>query len=212
MFDPLQIPNVWRAQTLAPETSLTATGFATLDAALGGGWPQPAMIEMLTDVYGIGELQLILPLLRASVLPATSAPPLIAWINPPYEPNAVALAQQALLDRPHWLITTASVRDALWSTEQALKAGACAAVLVWVASITTPSLRRLKLAMVTGHTSLVLYRPTAAASESSPAQVRLMLIPRGSRLGVRVLKARSRKPTELTLDVDPLRLQAGGTP
>lgn len=211
MFDPLQIPNVWRAQSLAPETSLKPTGFAALDAALGGGWPQPAMIEMLTDVYGIGELQLILPLLRASV-PTTSAAPLIAWINPPYEPNAVALAQQALLDRPHWLITTSSTRDALWSMEQALKAGACAAVLAWVAAITVPNLRRLKLAMVTGHTSLVLYRSTAAASESSPAHVRLMLIPRGSRLDVRVLKARGRRPSNFTLDVNPLRLHAGDTP
>jgi cell division inhibitor SulA/protein ImuA len=211
MFDPLQIPNVWRAQSLAPETSLKATGFAALDAALGGGWPQPAMIEMLTDFYGIGELQLILPLLRASVVPATPAPPVIAWINPPYEPNAVALAQQALLDRPHWLITTASNKDALWSMEQALKAGACAAVLAWVSSITTPSLRRLKLAMVTGNTSIVVYRSTAAASEPSPAHVRLLLIPRGSQLGVRVLKVRSRQPTELTLNVDPLRLQGGNT-
>jgi hypothetical protein len=211
MFDPLQIPNVWRAQSLAPEASLKATGFAALDAALGGGWPQPAMIEMLTDVYGIGELQLILPLLRTSVLPATQALPIIVWINPPYEPNAVALAQQALLDRPHWLITTASTQDALWSMEQALKAGTCAAVLAWVSSITTPSLRRLKLAMATGNTSIVLYRSTAAASEPSPAHVRLLLISRGVQLGVRVLKARSRQPTELTLDVDPLRWQGGNT-
>lgn len=212
MFDPLQIPNVWRAQSLAPETSSRTTGFAALDQALGGGWPQPAMIEMLTDVYGIGELQLVLPLLRTCVGPATSAPPLVAWVNPPYEPNAVALAQQALLDRPHWLITTTSAKDALWSIEQALKAGACTAVLAWMSSITTPSLRRLKLAMVTGHTSIVLYRSTAAASEPSPAHVRLMLIPSGSQLRVRVLKARSRQPTELTLDVDPLRFQGGDTP
>lgn len=212
MFDPLQIPNVWRAQSLATETSLTPTGFDALDTALGGGWPQPAMIEMLTDVYGIGELQLILPLLRASMLPATSPPPLIAWVNPPYEPNAVALAQQGLLDRPHWLITTSCTRDALWSVEQALKAGACTAVLAWVTALTVPNLRRLKLAMVTGHTSLVLYRSTAAAAESSPAHIRLLLIPRGSRLNVRVLKARGRQPIEVTVDVDPLRLHAGGTP
>jgi hypothetical protein len=212
MFDPLQIPNVWRAQSLAPETSLTPTGFAGLDQALGGGWPQPAMIEMLTDVYGIGELQLILSLLRTSGVAATAAPPLIAWINPPYEPNAIALAQQALLDRPHWLITTTSTRDALWSVEQALKTGACAAVLAWVASITVPSLRRLKLAMITGRTSLVLYRSTAAATDSSPAHIRLMLIPRGAHLGVRVLKARGRRPVDVTLTVDPLSLQGGVTP
>jgi len=211
MFDPLQIPNVWRAQSLAPEASLTTTGFAALDEALGGGWPKAAMIELLTDVYGIGELQLILMLLRAPVPPDMPAP-VIAWINPPYEPSAVALAQQGLLDRPHWLITTTSTQDALWSMEQTLKAGACAAVLAWVSSITTASLRRLKLATATGQTCAVLFRPSAASTEPSPAHIRLMLVPRGPRLGVRVLKARSRKPTELTLDVDPLRLQAGGKP
>jgi protein ImuA len=210
MFDPLQIPNVWRAKSLAPEASVTPTGFAALDDALGGGWPQPAMIEMLTDVYGIGELQLILPLLRSSIVPATAVKPVIAWIDPPYEPNAIALAQQGLLDRPHWLITTAASKDALWSMEQALKAGACAAVLAWITSITTASLRRLKLAVMTGQTCAVLYRSSAAATAPSPAHVRLMLMPRGSRLGVRVLKARSRQPTELTLDVDPLRLHVGG--
>jgi protein ImuA len=211
MFDPLQIPNVWQAQSIAPESSFIATGFTALDEALGGGWPQPAMIELLTDVYGIGELQLILPLLRTLVRPGT-APPVIAWINPPHEPNAVALAQRGLLDRPHWLITTTSSKDALWSMEQALKSGACAAVLAWVPSITTASLRRLKLAVAAGQTFAVLYRSSSAATEPSPAHVRLMLIPRGSRLEIRVLKARSRKPTDLTLDVDPLDLHAGGKP
>ena len=207
MFDPLQIPNVWRAQSLARDASVTSTGFAALDEALGGGWPQPAMIEILTDVYGIGELQLILPLLRT-----TLAPPLIVWIDPPHEPNAVAFAQCGLLDRPHWLITTASPQDALWSMEQALKAGACAAVLAWISSITTASLRRLKLATASGQTYALLFRSSSATNEPSPAHVRLMLTPNGSRLGIRVLKARGRKPTDLTLDVDPLRLHAGGKP
>ena len=31
-----------------------------------GGWPQPALIEVLVDVYGIGEVQVLVPLLRAS--------------------------------------------------------------------------------------------------------------------------------------------------
>jgi hypothetical protein len=212
MFDPLQIPNVWRAQSLAPAASVTATGFAALDEALGGGWPQPAMIEILTDVYGVGELQLILPLLRTSAHSGTHAPGVIAWINPPYEPNAVALAQHDLLDRPHWLISTSSPRDALWSMEQALKSGACAAVLAWIPSITAASLRRVKLAVATGQTCAVLYRSSAAATQPSPAHVRLMLMPRKSRLGVRVLKARSRPPIDLTLDVNPLRLHTGGKP
>src|SRR5688572_4505042 len=102
MFDPLQIPNVWRAQSLASRASVVPTGFDSLDAALGGGWPTPALLEILTDVHGIGELQLILPLLR-TLTRRPPSPALIAWLNPPYEPNAVALAQHGFAHCQHWL-------------------------------------------------------------------------------------------------------------
>jgi protein ImuA len=119
MFDPLQIPNVWRAQSIHPHASLEPTGFDALDAALGGGWPAPAFIEILTDVYGIGEIQVILPLLR-SLMKRAPAPPLIVWLNPPHQPNAVALAQHGLMDGHHWLAMNLSPRDTLWSMERAL--------------------------------------------------------------------------------------------
>lgn len=209
MFDPLHIPNVWRAKSLAAAACVESTGFDALDVALGGGWPKPAMIELLTDVYGIGELQLILPLLRALQAHAQT-PALIAWLNPPYEPNAVALAQQRLLSGPHWLIRPASTSHALWAMEQSLKCGACAAVLSWLPALTMPSLRRLKLAASSGHTYALLYRPTASAAEPSPAQVRLILSARRSGLHIRVLKARTREPSDVIVDVDACRLRAGG--
>lgn len=208
-FDPLQIPNVWRAKSLATDACVEPTGFAALDAALGGGWPTPALIEVLTDTYGIGELQLIMPLLRSLRARAgTSA--LFAWLNPPYEPNAVALAQQQLLG-PHWLIRSPSNVDGLWAMEQTMKCGACAAVLGWLPSITMPSLRRLKLAMSSGQTSAVLYRSTAAATDASPAQVRLLLSAARTGLHIRVLKARRREASALTVNVDALRVSLGPT-
>lgn len=207
MFDPLQIPHVWRARSLASDALLEPTGFAALDAALGGGWPKPALIEVLTELSGIGELQLITPLLRSLQMQART-PLIIAWFNPPHEPNATALAQHDLLASPHWLIRTPSRPNVLWSMEQSLKCGACAAVLAWLPSITMPSLRRLKLAVASGQTYGVLYRPTSAAAEPSPAQVRLLLRPHERGLSVQILKARSREISQLTLNVDSHRLRA----
>lgn len=46
MFDPLQIPNVFRARSVRPSArKVLPTGFDDLDAALTGGWPHPALIE-----------------------------------------------------------------------------------------------------------------------------------------------------------------------
>jgi cell division inhibitor SulA/protein ImuA len=211
MFDPLQIPNVWRAQSLTALSSTLPTGFDSLNTALGGGWPSPALLEILTDAYGIGEVQLVLPLLRA-LTERSPKPALIVWLNPPYEPNAVALAQQGFGECRHWLAMNLSSQDVLWSMEQALKAGACAAVLAWASQADTPSLRRLKLAVSGTQSHGILYRPAAAATQPSPSHIRLQLGVRSTQLLVKVLKVPGRNPCELTLDVDAHRLNPTVTP
>lgn len=201
MFDPLQIPNVWRAESLsAPNGPALSSGFPTLDSALGGGWPKPALIELLLDVYGIGELQLVLPLLRqlANVPPH---PPLILWLNPPYQPYIVGLAQQGLLGAQHWLEMNLSARDTLWCMEQALRSGACSAVLAWVSSPRTASLRRLKLAVAASQTTAVLYRPLREAALPSPATIRVGLSPNDGQLQISLIKLQGRKGCELSMDV-----------
>jgi protein ImuA len=209
MFDPLQIPHVWRAQSLRSQASaIEPTGFEALDAALGGGWPVPALLEILTDRYGIGELQVILPLLRALAKQSPAAP-LITWLDPPHQPNAVALAQHGLGDCHHWLARNLSWQDTLWAMERALKADACSAVLAWASMADTASLRRLRLAASTKGVYGILYRPSSAAVQASPAHVRLQVSPHGARLQVKVLKAPGRKPCQLLLDIDPQRLHLG---
>src|SRR5262245_49722995 len=82
----LQNPAIWRADTLpAAPCRRLLSGFSELDALLGaGGWPVGAVIEVLTDRQGIGELTLLLSALR-------EAERTLLWINPPYLPYAPGL-------------------------------------------------------------------------------------------------------------------------
>src|SRR5687768_681617 len=92
------IPLLWRAESLAAvQSDCVPTGFEALDRALGGGWPAPSLIELLCDEQGIGELRLLLGLLRRSQEPSAPCRKLTLWISPPFELHAVALAQYGLV-------------------------------------------------------------------------------------------------------------------
>ena len=66
----LHSPGLWRgSEHPASESGITdpvlSTGFPGLDACLPWqGWPTAALVEIITPQWGIGELQLVLPLLR----------------------------------------------------------------------------------------------------------------------------------------------------
>jgi cell division inhibitor SulA/protein ImuA len=178
---------VWQADRIArPSAEALPTGFAALDAQLpGGGWPRGALIELLTEHPGIGEIELLLPLLRSA-----PAERWIAWIAPPLMPYAPALAASGMaLDQ--FLLTTPSTHaETLWATRQALISGACAMVLAWPSRIDSAALRRLQLAAEESLTPLFLFRPVSAANQSSPATLRLRLAAEGNALAVHILKRR----------------------
>lgn len=195
MFDPLQIPNVWRAQSMcARRESVVSSGFDELDIALGGGWPASSLIEVLTDDYGIGELTVLLPLLRV----AGPGQSLTIWLNPPYSPNLVGLSQHRASSKA-WMARSLSERDVLWSMEQALRSRSCTAVLGWVKSPSTATLRRLKLAAQERSGPAILFRPRLQAQQPSPALVRVSLTSANGVLRVSVLKAPGRKSTVVEL-------------
>jgi cell division inhibitor SulA len=198
MFDPLQIPNVFRARSVSASVrKRVPTGFIELDTALSGGWPHPALIEILVDVYGIGELQLMLPLWRTLICADHS---LIVWLNPPHTPNGVAF-KQSHLHACHWLANNLNERDVLWAAEQCLRSNAIAAVLAWTAAPTMAGLRRLKLAAASTASVAIVFRRLRDAAQPSPATIRLALRPQGERLQVDVLKYEGRKPSTVLLDV-----------
>lgn len=200
-----QIPNLWRADALtAAAPQFVPSGYAELDHALGGGWPVPGLLEVLCDQWGIGELQLLLPLMKALCAPDVASSSVyrpVLWINPPFEPQALALAQHGLQPAQHWLINNLSATDALWASEQSLHSGACAMVLCWLNELTMPGLRRLKLAALSGDCVGILFRPQREAVQTTAANLRLRLSAKPEGLYIELLKVQGRRPSNVLLNM-----------
>ena len=182
----LQRADLWRGGAAPPVAGLPS-GFAELDAQFpGAGWPVGALSEILIDRNGIGELQLLMPILAR----LTWRDRWVAFIAPPYIPYAPALAR-AGVNLAHVLVVhPRESNDALWATEQALRAGVCGAVLAWPGEMRYPDLRRLQLAAEASPGLAVLFRTPQAAREASPALLRLLLGTADGGLAVHIVKRR----------------------
>ena len=191
--DLMQRADVWRGGRASPLSGL-ASGYPALDAALNGGWPQGSLIEILIDRAGIGELRLLLPTLAR----LTHEERWVTFVAPPYIPYAPALKRGGV-NLDHVLLVHPRERtDALWAVEQTLRSGTCGAVLAWLNDADSQSLRRLQLAAEAGNSLGILFRRANAAEHSSPAAVRLKLMPAhdaARRLSIEVLKRRGGWPT-----------------
>lgn len=91
----LEHPAIWRGRSAA-RAEVVPTGFAAFDAALpGGGWPRTGLTEILVPRFGVGELSLLIPTLAA----LTQRPQArwCAWVAPPLEPFAPALAAHGVV-------------------------------------------------------------------------------------------------------------------
>lgn len=157
----LDSPNLWRGSEhyLAATTKTSGhfsglpTGFAALDASLPWrGWPANALVEIITPLWGTGELQLVLPLLRRISMAGKSA----LWFSPPCIPYAPALAS-AGVDIARMIIVTPPATEVLWGIEKALQDKACAVVLAWPGHLSGKHIRRLQLAALTGQTLGILF-------------------------------------------------------
>lgn len=164
---------VWRAQEVADDGrgGALASGHAALDAVLpGGGWPRAAVSELLSNGAGSGELALLWPLL--SRLTREGKPAML--ISPPAVPYPAAWRRSGVeLAQCHWLDVQG--REALWATEQCLRAGCCVAVLAWLPQADSRAMRRLQVAAASGDTPAFIHRPSAAARQASAAALRLRL-------------------------------------
>ena len=168
----LRHPGIWRSGA-APLRHANAqpTGLDELDALLpGGGWPRGALSEILIEQDGIGECSLLLPALAA----LTQARQRVALVAPPYIPYAPALAA-AGVDLSQLVHIDAGAADTHWTAEQCLRAGCCGAVVNWLPQADYRQLRRLQLAAETGAAIGFVFRPLGAASQTSPAALRLKL-------------------------------------
>jgi hypothetical protein len=100
--------------------------------------------------------------------------------------------------------------DALWACEQALRCKSFGAVIAWPAAIKDREIRRLQLAAEAGHSIGFMYRAPAAASEASPAAMRLRLQSSPQGLSIDILKCRGGRSGQ-TVSLSGLSLLTNGT-
>ena len=135
-------PDLWRGGDPNRPTGgeLLPSGQAELDRVLGGGWPLGALSEILGPAQGLSVLGLLLPALAR----LSREGRWIAWIDPPQLPYAPGLAARGVELPRLLLLHTPGPDDGLWTLEQALGSGGCAAVLAWPRALPGQALRRLR--------------------------------------------------------------------
>lgn len=195
----LENPRVWRGQDQARVVEGLSSGYEQLDRLLpGGGWPQHALTEILIGQYGIGELQLLMPALASLCVEETVAdnvePGWIAWVAPPFQPYPPALQQYGIDLSRMLIVRPVGADEILWSAEQALASGTCAAVLFWPETLDDQASRRLQLAAEKGHSWGVAFRPVAERRQPSAAALRLELHADVQGTRVHILKSRGGRP------------------
>jgi protein ImuA len=197
-------PSLWRASQLAHATTRCIdTGYPALSAQLpGGGWPTGALIDLLPQQPGIGELRLLRPALAAV------AQRRIVLLQPPHAPQALALAALGLAPSQLLWVRASRSNDVLWAAEQILRSGSCGALLLWQQHARGETLRRLHLAAQSGETLFFMFRPLACAQDASPAPLRLSLRPQAGGIDVGFIKRRGpQRDTSLFLPFTPSLLQ-----
>lgn len=177
---------------VATATPCQSTGFAELDNLLpGGGWPASGLVEIVSRHKAIGELQLLMPLLRERSHQQQS----LLWITPPYTLHGPALANSGINIRNSFVIPSqARCNNALWSIEKALQSSECGMVLAWQNWLSARVVRRLQLAANEGNTLGVLFHQRPVPHSPASLQLEISAAPPaadGSRqLNVRLLKAK----------------------
>jgi protein ImuA len=177
-------PALWRASQLGrSHTRCIDTGHPTLSNLLsGGGWPTGALIDLLVQQPGIGEIRLLAPALK--VVSRRK----VALLQPPHPPQVLAFAAMGVPPATMLWLRADRTADALWTAEQVLRSGSCGALLFWQSQVRSESLRRLHLAAQAGETLFFIMRPIAAAQDPSPAPLRLGMRPKPSGLEIEFVK------------------------
>ena len=206
-------PFLWRGRELqASEIQSIPSGYAELDRLLPGqGWPRGAVIEILLESIGIGELRLMLPAIRRLIAEQR----LIVMIDTPYQPYAPALVAWGLDLKAFYLIQPERPEDGWWAAEKALLNPACGMVLLWSGGLRgqqrnglkEPMIRRLQVAAQSSQAILLLYRIGSQNPNppSSWAALRMRLAGQDGVLRIELLKARgSLEQSQLLLNLDNL--------
>ncbi len=147
------------------------------------------LTELISRDAGIGEVRLLVPVLRK----LTREPRIVILLAPPHVPYAPALHSFGIDVSQLLIVQADNAADRLWAVEQSLKSNEFGALLAWLPQERTrpEHLRRLQMAALSARGPVFLFRQLPAQFESSPAPLRLLLLPRpDQQLSVQLLKRR----------------------
>ena len=162
------------------------SGNTSLDALLpGGGWPPGSLTEILVDAADGSELGLLLPTLARLTLARRR----VAIIGAPIAPESMKLAASGI-DLDQLVQVDASLIDGHWNAEQHLRAGGCAAVVLWQANHDYRKLRALQMAAEAGSALAFVFRSTSIIEQPSPAPLRLKVSRGNTGHCIEILKCR----------------------
>lgn len=178
--------DIWRgkSQRLAVSPLTRDTGYSELNRTLlGNGWPSASLTEVCQQGFVQSEWLLLTPALR-------NTQGLIVLLNPPCVPFAQALIKAGIDLERVLIVESANKADFLFSFLELVRTHACEVVLAWQPRqpLSYTELRKCQLAASDGQGLYVLFRPAAAAEQSSPAGLRLSLALQAQALQVRIFK------------------------
>lgn len=180
-------PDIWQASAPPRQVLGLTSGYPALDHSLHrGGWPEDAITELLCDHIGIGELQILLPALAHYARQQRK----LVFVAPPFLPYPPALEQAGIAASQVVIVRPGTSAERCWATLQLLQAGTSGAVLSWLGDANHHQLRKLQLAAQSSRGLAVLFRPGLAATEASPAALRIALSPTQHSCRLHILKQR----------------------
>lgn len=172
---------IWRAHEGADATSfeVVSSAYPALDAVLpSAGWPVGQLSEILSHQPLGADWQLVLPAVLAQQRAALGAgcarwAGSVVLVNPVHPPFAPTWAAWGLDTSRLVVLQPQSPQAAAWATEQALRCADVVAVLAWLPHASAVVLRRLQYAATQSRSLAWVFRPASAASQASPAPLRL---------------------------------------
>jgi cell division inhibitor SulA len=163
--------DTWRGRSQRRSRPVAPTGYSSLNLLLQGGWPTASVTELLPRQFGIGELSLLLPLLKDH----SNNSRLCLWLDPPYQPYAPTLAAAGIALERLLVVRSKNPREWLWAAEQSIRSGAL--LLAWARQQAPryTDLRKLQLAAADSSNAAFLFSSVSSLAAPSPVALRLEL-------------------------------------
>lgn len=180
---------VWQGNQHQQDLAGDSTGYAELDQALQGGFPQSGVIDIHSPI-GIGELRLLLPTLRYR----QQHKRLLVFIAAPMQINGEMLAEFGIALEQILIIQPDSAEHALWSAEQCLKSGCCHTVILWHQQLEIAQAKRLQLAAEQGDALHIVLRQSRQLSLSLPVSLAMKLSAHEQGVEVQITKRKGGWP------------------